>query len=145
MTITRSELGNLVPSAGWPDWVFTAPYVGAAHPGVDFAGPIGDGANCQRFAYAVLGLFDVHVSPHRSYELWEDKNLGHVSVADVQDLDLVLFNRVANAWGAHVAVALSGKLLHLSAEVGQPALWQWSDFAGRERYRSVVGAIRLRQ
>jgi hypothetical protein len=61
----------------------------------------------------------------------------------VRDLDLVLFNRTANAWGAHVAIALANGLLHLSAEVGRPALWRWSDFADRERYHAIIGAIRI--
>lgn len=144
MTITRSQLNDLVPSTGWPEWVFTAPYIGAAHPEASLVRSLGEGANCQRYAYAVLGLFGLRVPPYRSSGLWEDDKFRHVAVADVQDLDLILFNRTADAWGAHVAVALAGQLLHLSAEVGQPALWQWSDFAERERYRSIVGAIRLK-
>jgi lipoprotein Spr len=125
VTKTQSQLSDLAPSAGWPEWVFTAPYVGAAHPAAPLVTPMGEGANCQRFAYAVVGLFGLRVPPYRSSELWEDEKLGHVAVADVKDLDLVLFNRTADAWGAHVTVTLSGRLLHLSAEVGQPALWQW--------------------
>ena len=143
MTVSASQLGPLVPSGGWPEWVFMTPYVGSAHPQAAQATPIANGANCQRFAYAVLGLFGIAVPPHRSSELWEDRQLDHVIPSDVRDLDLVLFNRTADAWGAHVVVALAGGFLHLSAEVGRPALWQWSDFAERERYQAIIGAIRV--
>jgi hypothetical protein len=43
----------------------------------------------------------------------------------------------------HVVVALANGLLHLSAEVSRPALWRWSDFADRERYQAIIGAIRI--
>ncbi|GAB3537845.1 hypothetical protein GCM10027403_22930 [Arthrobacter tecti] len=59
-------------------------------------------------------------------------------------LDLVLFNKTHDAWGAHVAIYLKGgQLLHLCAEVGHPAIWTYDDFKRRERYRSIVGAVRV--
>lgn len=40
-----------------PQWVDTVPYMAAAHPQAAGDLPIAAGANCQRFADAVLGLF----------------------------------------------------------------------------------------
>lgn len=122
----------------------TVPYVGSAHPQSENSAPINLGANCQRFACAVLGLFGKNVSPHRSSELWEDPAFDHVIRSDVLDLDMVLFNPTSDSWGAHVAVALGEQLLHLCAEAGRPALWQWSDFAARQRYATLVGVVRVR-
>jgi hypothetical protein len=141
--LSISELENLVPNARWPGWVVTVPYVASAHPRSKNGAPIGLGANCQRFAYAVLGLFGKSVPPHRSSDLWADPAFDHVTRTEVQDLDLALFNPAAGSWGAHVAVALGGELLHLCAEVGRPALWQWPDFAARERYATLVGVVRV--
>jgi hypothetical protein len=143
MPLSITELGSRVPPEGWPNWVVTVPYVGSAHPQSENNAPISVGANCQRFAYAVLGLFGRNLPPHRSSELWEDSTFDHVTRSHIRDLDLVLFNSTADAWGAHVAVALGGRLLHLCAEAGRPALWQWTDFAARKRYATLVGAVRV--
>ena len=145
MSLSITELGYLVPAEGWPDWVATVPYVGSAHPQSGNSAPISLGANCQRFAYAVLGLFGTTVPPHRSSQLWADPAFDHVTRSDVRELGLVLFNPTADSWGAHVAVALGGQLLHLCAEVGRPALWQWSDFAARERYATLFGVVRVQE
>ena len=121
----------------------TVRYNGSRHPGAAHTDPIETGANCQSFAYAVLSLFGVGVAPHRSSELWDDPSLPHAEAESPEFLDLALFNRGADAWGAHVAVVLSRtQLLHLCAEVGRPALWSWDEFAGRRRYRRLVGVVR---
>ena len=143
MTVTPEQLGRLVPRGGWPEWVFTTPYRASAHPQATPVTHIAEGANCQRFAYEVLALFGAAVPPHRSSELWGDEQLDHVALSDVQDLDLVLFNRTDEARGAHVAVALADGFLHLSAEVAKPTVWQLSDFAARERYAVTIGAVRI--
>lgn len=49
---------------------------------------------------------------------------------------------VAAAHPQHVAVVFGGRLLHLSAEVGWPAVWNWEDFAKRDRYNTTVGLVR---
>lgn len=54
-------------------------------------------------------------------------------------------NRTGEAWGAHVAIVFGDFLLHLSAEVGWPALWSWEEFAVRERYSRLVGVVRAPQ
>ncbi|WIE54784.1 hydrolase [Curtobacterium sp. MCBD17_003] len=91
----------------------------------------------------MLDLFGLRVPPHRSDELWGDSAFEHPPVAGVKNLDLVLFNETDHAWGAHVALMVPTGLLHLSAEVGRPTLWQWSDFSLRTRYRTVIGAVRI--
>jgi hypothetical protein len=143
----RVEEGDLAkwlsPIGGWPAWVTDAPYRYAAHPQASGSGPMEDGANCQRYAYAVLDLFDRRVLPHRSSELWEDESLAHPDRDDARDLDLVLFNDSGAAWGAHVAVVAGDQLLHLCAEEGRPALWAWGDFAIRTRYETIVGLVRV--
>jgi hypothetical protein len=143
MPLSTTDFSRLAPPNGWPDWVVTAPYVESAHPQPGVSAPISDGANCQRFAYSVLELFGKNVPPHRSSELWGDPGLDHVAPSDACDLDLALFNSSADSWGAHVATVLGGRLLHLCAEVGRPALWRWSDFATRKRYATVVGVVRV--
>lgn len=143
MTVTATQLGTPVPDGGWPEWVFRAPYAGSSNPQSLPPTPMSQGANCQRFAYGVLRLFGRAVPPHRSSELWGDARLAHVDIHDLRRLDLVLFNRTDDPWGAHIAVALDEGLLHLCSEVGRPAVWAWSDFAERERYQVVVGAIRV--
>jgi hypothetical protein len=132
----------LRPAGGWPAWVTVAPYRYEAHPQAPGLGGLVCGANCQRYAYAVLALFGLRVPPHRSSELWEDQSLEHPDRVNAEDLDLVLFNDSDDAWGAHVAIVMGDQLLHLCAEEGRPAIWSWTDFARRPRYEYVVGLVR---
>ena len=103
----------------------TVRYVGARYPGspaVEARPRIGHGANCQLFAYHV-----------------------RVPVSRADLLDLVLFGTDSTAWGAHVGVWVEdGQVLHLSAEVGRPAVWSVGEFAACGRYRTVVGVKRVR-
>lgn len=131
------------PAGGWPPWVFQASYVAAAHPQQRPRRPIVEGANCQRYAYGVLALFGIAVPDHRSSELWRDPAFKHPVRESARDLDLALFNTGLSAWGAHVAVVLGGRLLHLSVEVGSPTIWDWQDFAARDR--ALIGLVRCSQ
>ncbi|GAB3615091.1 hydrolase [Humibacter ginsengisoli] len=133
----------LRPTGGWPSWATAAPYRYEAHPQASALAPIDAGANCQRYAYAVLELFDRRIPPHCSSQLWEDEILSHPERNDAQDLDLVLFNDSPSAWGAHVAIVAGDRLLHLCAEEGRPAFWFWNDFATRPRYKHMVGLVRV--
>lgn len=142
VTISVDDLERLQPPGGWPNRVFTTPYAAAAHPQWPNPRPMDEGANCQRFAYAVLELFGHRVAPHRSSELWTDHTLQHVDRIMARPLDLALFNAADDAMGAHVAVVVQTGLLHLCAEVGTPAVWSWSDFASRIRYNTLVGVVR---
>jgi hypothetical protein len=100
------------------------------------------GANCQNFAYELLRHFGRHVPNLRSSNLWDDRE--RTIVADAyQPLDLLLFNRTRDAWGAHVA-AYVGKerAIHLSRRVGLAAVWSLAQFAIRPEYRMLIGAKR---
>lgn len=121
-------------------------YVGARYPGsqavVEHPG-ITDGANCQLFAYEVLRYFGLEVPALRSSELWADTETT-TCVSAARPLDLILFNATSDAWGAHVGVWVGAdQVLHLSSEVGCPAVWRMNDFAARDRYRTVIGIKRV--
>lgn len=144
MELTAVELGRRArPAGGWPRWAIETLCVAAEHPQAQTAPSSEYGANCQSYAYGVLGLFGRHVPRHRSSELWEDEHFAHLHPGEAQNLDLVLFSATGEAWGAHVAVVLGEGLLHLCAEVGVPAIWRWQDFAERGRYGQVAGVVRV--
>jgi hypothetical protein len=140
--LDRAAVGR-APVGGWPRWLTDAPYSAAAHPGASDLPALVDGANCQRYAYALLELLGRDVPPHRSSELWGDPRFAHPTRSVAADLDLALFAPTASAWGAHVAVVVGERLVHLCAEVGRPAVWRWSDFAERERYAHAIGFVRV--
>ena len=115
-------------------------YDGAKIP--DRSHDLADGANCQRYAYAVLAHFGVELPPWRSSELWADEALTE-AVTVLEPLDLLLFNRTEEPFGAHVAVyAGQGQALHLAKSVGQPALWSLAEFAERPECRVLIGGKR---
>ncbi|ARF58692.1 cell wall hydrolase [Streptomyces gilvosporeus] len=143
--------------AGLPEALRNVSYSAARHPGAgtpectssagDAAGALAGGANCQRYAYAVLGHFGLVVPPLRSAELWADER-ATVRAGQPRPLDLVLFDGGPVAgrptgYGAHVGVHLApGQVLHLCREVGRPAVWAYADFAARPRYARFLGAKR---
>jgi hypothetical protein len=101
------------------------------------------GANCQLFAYEVLRHFGWAPPAQRSSDLWADTR-ATVRVSVAQPLDLLLFNATDDAYGAHVGVCVNGgRVLHLCAEAGHPAVWDMTEFAARERYRVLVGIKRV--
>jgi cell wall-associated NlpC family hydrolase len=130
-----------LPTAFW-----TVPYAGSRFPGspaVAARPGLAAGANCQLFAYEVLRHFGLTPPDLRSSDLWTDtRSTVRVSVA--LPLDLLLFNATDDAYGAHVGVWVDdGRVLHLCAEVGRPAVWGMTEFAERERYRVLVGVKRV--
>jgi hypothetical protein len=129
-----------------PDSFWEVRYVGARYPGSPavLARPgLADGANCQLFAYEVLRHFGYDPPDLRSSELWDD-TAATQEVAVPRPLDLVLVNSSKDAWGAHVGVwADDGRVLHLCAETGRPALWSLEMFAARPSYRELVGYKRV--
>jgi hypothetical protein len=115
-------------------------YDGARVPGV--AVGLGDGANCQVFAYALLRHFGFEVGPLRSSELWTDTRWTR-RVDEMEPLDLVLFNGSEEAWGAHVGVCVEpGRVIHLCKEIGTPVVWGLDEFRSRPRYAVLVGIKR---
>jgi len=127
------------PPNGWPESLWSTPYVAAAVPGRGhFATWLG-GSNCQSFAYGVVSLFGLVVPPLRSSELWADAD-ATVAVEEPKCLDLVLLNSTKDSWGAHVGVWMTpDEILHLCAEVGYPTVWSQREFASRPRYETIVG------
>lgn len=129
-----------------PDRLWSVPYAGARFPGsaaVTERPGLGEGANCQLFAYAVLRHFGLEPPVLRSSELWDDRE-STARVTAARPLDLLLFNAGDAAFGAHVGVwAGPDHVLHLCAEVGRPAVWPMAAFAARPRYRTLVGVKRV--
>lgn len=129
-----------------PEGIWGTPYVGRRFPGsraVTEKPGLAEGANCQLFAYEVLRHCSLTLPGWRSSDLWDDTGLTE-RVAHARPLDLVLFNATGDAWGAHVGVVVGeGRVLHLCAEVGVPAVWGMADFATRDRYRMLIGFKRV--
>lgn len=130
-----------LPSPFWD-----VPYVGSRYPGSPsvIARPgLAAGANCQLFAHEVLRHFGLAPPALRSSDLWTDTR-ATVRVSAARPLDLMLFNATDDAYGAHVGVRVGrGRVLHLCAEAGRPAVWEPEEFAVRGRYRVVVGIKRV--
>jgi lipoprotein Spr len=126
-----------------PEAFLTIPYNPDRHPqAAEF--DILQGANCQLFAYALLKHFGVSVPPFRSSELWED--VDHTDVVnELAPLDLLLFNDSNNSWGAHVAVSLGEDVvIHLSRQIGRPAICSFSEMVSNPKYNVFIGAKRVR-
>ncbi|MFJ2829635.1 hydrolase [Streptomyces sp. NPDC087263] len=134
------------PLARLPESIWETRYVGRRFPGsraVAEKPGLAEGANCQLFAYEVLRHCSLTVPDWRSSDLWDDTGRTE-RVAHARPLDLVLLNAADNAWGAHVGVVVGeDRVLHLSAEVGRPAVWGMADFAARDRYRTLIGFKRV--
>ncbi len=64
-------------------------------------------------------------------------------VTDLEPLDLLLFNRAPDAWGAHVALYLGDeRAVHLSRQVGRPVIWTLEQFKAEPHYQCFIGAKR---
>jgi len=101
------------------------------------------GSNCQRYAYSVLGLFGIWCPPLRSSDLWLDTNATSV-VSVPRPLDLLLFNRIDEPFGAHVGLWMAqDEILHLCREIGTPVTWPVAEFDRRPRYVKLVGVKRV--
>jgi hypothetical protein len=119
-------------------------YVYERYPGAPGVAGIRAGANCQLYAYAVLAHFGLHVPPLRSSDLWDDARLHPVTDGE-QPLDIVFYNRIRAAFGAHIGVVVGeDAVLHLCAEIGRPVVWPQQAFAQRPAYAVRLGARRLR-
>lgn len=128
----------------FPDWLWEVPYVAESSPGAVPRTSMRDGANCQLFAYEVLGMHGLHVPDLWSSELWEDEVLT-TTVDNPKPLDLVLFSKDSESYGAHLGVVVGDcQVLHLCQELGKPAVWTMEEFACRPRYAVVLGYKRVR-
>lgn len=120
-----------------PAYFFEVRYNGAAHPLADAEG-LSRGANCQRFAFALLEHFGFEIAPMRSSELYEDRTFTRM-VFDKRALDILMFNR--NGKAAHVAVCLGeDRAIHLAKAIRRPVIWNLAEFI--EHYRVLVALKR---
>lgn len=125
-----------------PTQFLGVPYNAAIHPGVVHPADLSTGANCQVFTYTLLAHFGIAFPPLRSSELWADTEHSRVAT-DFQLLDLLLFGKTSDAFGAHVAVHVGeGRAIHLSRAVGLPVEWAIEDFSTHENYRVLIGGKR---
>lgn len=101
--------------------------------------------NCQNFAYALLKHFGFEIFAFRSSNLWEDSKQTYLVSDELRPLDLLLFNRTPNPWGAHVALYLGeDQAIHLSKRQSEPVIWRFARFVEFAEYRTFIGAKRLR-
>ncbi len=120
---------------------FEVRYEGSQIPAGDNG--LGRGANCQRYAYAVLRYFDIVLPPYRSSDLWADRVHTRLVEGELRPLDLLLFGPDSNPYGAHVGLWTGPDgVLHLAKSVGLPAIWSLEQFAERSEYRTLIGAKR---
>ncbi len=106
---------------------------------------ISESPNCQNFAYALLKHFGFEIFPFRSSNLWKDGNETSLVSDGLRPLDLLLFNRTENPWGAHVALHLGeDHAIHLSKKQSEPVIWPLARFLELAEYRTFIGAKRLR-
>jgi cell wall-associated NlpC family hydrolase len=67
-------------------------------------------------------------------------------VQSLQPLDLLLWNKHEDAYGAHVGVYIGdGEAVHLSKEIGYPVLTPVDDFPNNPLYRVFIGAKQVKQ
>ena len=126
-----------------PEQFRSVRYNTAQYPGAVDLVNLAEGANCQLFAYELLRHFGLTVPDFRSSELWDDARYTR-RVRYIEPLDLLLWNKTTDAWGAHVGVYLGEeKIVHLSRDVGVPAVWHLAAFRQRPKYRKFIGAKRI--
>jgi lipoprotein Spr len=105
---------------------------------------LSEGANCQHFAYELLRANGRSIGDFRSSDLWDDARDTQI-VTGRAPLDLLLFNKTADPYGAHVAVYLGGnRAIHLSKRIGLPAIWTLEKFAAEPDYAHFIGAKRTK-
>ena len=86
----------------------------------------------------MLGHFGFVVPDLRSDGLWHN-DASTRRVEEPEPLDLLLYNRDDDPYGAHVGVCTGNAIGHLCAEVGRPTVWPQSEFDARPRYAVRIG------
>lgn len=125
-----------------PPEFLRVPYRGDRYPRAPGGSRLADGANCQEFAYALLRHFGRRIGDLRSSNLWNDC-VYTKHVEQLEPLDLLLFNKAADPFGAHVSVYLGeGKAIHLAKKIGNPATWPLEEFQCHPEYAKYIGAKR---
>ncbi|MEF0944039.1 hypothetical protein [Rhizobium sp. BR 362] len=114
-------------------------YNGDHYPGAPGLMGLEGGANCQYYAYTILRHFGFGIPDFRPSELWADRTFTHVSPA-MLPFALVLVHSKPTSFGAHVGLCLGeGLILHLSRNVGVPAIETLEELQDRDEYRHLIG------
>lgn len=128
-----------------PQRFYEVTYNGAHYPGSPKNNGLEGGANCQVFAYELLKHHGIIVPDLRSSDLWEDTEYTE-QVTDLKPLDILLWNKDDNAWGAHVGLYIGGnQVVHLSKQNNELAIWPLEKFLEKPLYRVFIGAKRVLQ
>jgi murein DD-endopeptidase / murein LD-carboxypeptidase len=126
-----------------PEPFYQVLYDHERYPGAPGVRGIFGGANCQQYAYEFLRAFGFTIPDLRSSDLWADTTHSVVS-EQPQVFDLVLVHNKPDPWGAHVGVYLaSGLILHLSQNIGVPAIEPLEVMTQRSQYRYLIGFKRI--
>lgn len=126
-----------------PPYFLNVCYNGAHYPCSANTNGLEGGANCQQFAYELLRHFGWRIPNLRSRELWED-TVHTQRVEHLQPLDLLLWNKTADPYGAHVGVYVGdGQAIHLSRENGHPVIEPLAQLVQNPLYCVFVGAKRV--
>jgi cell wall-associated NlpC family hydrolase len=113
------------------------------YPGATRVRALVGGANCQQYAYEFLREFGFTIPDFRSSELWADTVHTVVSKRP-EPFDLVLVHDKPDPWSAHAGVYLgNGLVLHLSQNIGVPAIESLKSLTQRAQYRYLIGFKRL--
>lgn len=126
-----------------PERFFNVQYVSSRIPGCDYQADLGKGANCQVFAYELLRENGLHAPNLRSSNLWADEHYTK-KVTAFQPLDILLYNKTPDAYGAHVAVYVGdGMVIHLSLDNGTPKIQSHASMIEDPKYAFFIGAKRI--
>ncbi len=126
-----------------PERFWDVRYSADRFPGALGVTGVDGGANCQQYAFALLRHHGFALPDFRSSDLWED--VEHTAVADrMEPFDLVMVHNNPHSWGAHVGLCVGEELvLHLSKQIGAPAIETLEDMQQRDEYRYLIGFKRL--
>lgn len=112
-------------------------------PSVEDQSDLALGANCQVYAYELLRYFGKHPPMLRSSELWSDDRYTK-KVESYEVLDLMLYNKSSESYGAHVGVYVgNGKVLHLSQDIGHPVIQSHNELLLNKKYLYFIGSKRM--
>ena len=138
-----------------PERFIQAHYNPSVIPGADYPSNLTLGANCQVYAYELLthfGLPPSQLPAFRSSDLWDDQrytkkikpDLSPTQQNELEWLDLMLYNHIPDAFGAHVGVYIGKqRVLHLSQANGHPVIQAHTDLLSEDKYCYFIGAKRV--
>jgi hypothetical protein len=128
-----------------PEKFYSVKYNYDRYPGVEDQANFSQGANCQVFSYELLAINGVRAPNLRSSNLWEDSEYTIKVEGDIKPLDLLLFNRISDPYGAHMAVSLGGEdLIHLAMHNEVAEISTINELCKLDKYKVFLGAIRVK-